>query len=161
MFRSSCVDGEVYRLAAHNGFSPEYQEFVKQHPIAPGRGTAGGANCAERPQRFTCPTSLPTRNTPGTRAADWVDTGPCSEFHCFREGSCIGVMAMIESGGPAVYTEADRAGHHLRRPGGDRHRERAAVRGRARAYARAVRIARSADGGIARCCSSSAAHPAN
>src|SRR3954453_4432998 len=32
-------DGEVYRLAAHNGFSPEYQEYVKQHPIAPGRNT--------------------------------------------------------------------------------------------------------------------------
>src|SRR5262245_50242674 len=32
-------DGEIYRLAAHNGFSPEYQQFVKQHPIAPGRGT--------------------------------------------------------------------------------------------------------------------------
>ena len=32
-------DGEVYRLAAHNGFSLEYQEYVKQHPITPGRGT--------------------------------------------------------------------------------------------------------------------------
>ena len=32
-------DGEVYRLAAHNGFSPEYQEYVKYHPITPGRGT--------------------------------------------------------------------------------------------------------------------------
>ena len=32
-------DGEVYRLAAYNGFSPEYQEYVKQHPIMPGRGT--------------------------------------------------------------------------------------------------------------------------
>jgi two-component system, NtrC family, sensor kinase len=32
-------DGEVYRLAADNGFSPEYQEYVRQHPIAPGRGT--------------------------------------------------------------------------------------------------------------------------
>ena len=32
-------DGEVYRLASHNGFSPEYQEYVKQHPISPGRGT--------------------------------------------------------------------------------------------------------------------------
>src|ERR1700730_4637448 len=31
--------GEVYRLAAHNGFSLEYQEYVRQHPIAPGRGT--------------------------------------------------------------------------------------------------------------------------
>src|SRR5262249_923776 len=25
-------DGEIYRLAAHNGFSPDYQEYVKQHP---------------------------------------------------------------------------------------------------------------------------------
>ena len=32
-------DVEVYRLAAHNDFSPEYQEYVRQHPIAPGRGT--------------------------------------------------------------------------------------------------------------------------
>ena len=32
-------DGEVYRLVADNGFSPEYQEYVKQHPIRPGRGT--------------------------------------------------------------------------------------------------------------------------
>ena len=32
-------DGEVYRLAADNGFSPEYQEYVRQHPIVPSRGT--------------------------------------------------------------------------------------------------------------------------
>ena len=32
-------DGEVYRLAADNGFSPDYQEYVRQHPIVPGRGT--------------------------------------------------------------------------------------------------------------------------
>ena len=30
-------DGDVYRLAAYNGFSPEYQEYVRQHPIRPGR----------------------------------------------------------------------------------------------------------------------------
>ncbi|MGB8044027.1 MAG: GAF domain-containing protein [Pseudolabrys sp.] len=32
-------DGEVYRLAADNGFSPEYQEYVREHPIGPGRNT--------------------------------------------------------------------------------------------------------------------------
>ncbi|MFZ2094254.1 MAG: GAF domain-containing protein, partial [Pseudolabrys sp.] len=32
-------DGEVYRLAADNGFSPEYQEYVREHPIRPGRNT--------------------------------------------------------------------------------------------------------------------------
>ena len=31
--------GEVYRLAADNGFSPEYQQYVREHPIRPGRNT--------------------------------------------------------------------------------------------------------------------------
>ncbi len=32
-------DGELYHLAAHNGFSPQYQKYAEAHPIAPGRGT--------------------------------------------------------------------------------------------------------------------------
>jgi len=27
-------DGEYYRLAADNGFSPEYQQYVREHPAA-------------------------------------------------------------------------------------------------------------------------------
>ena len=30
-------EDEVYRLAACSGFSTEYEDFFKQHPIAPGR----------------------------------------------------------------------------------------------------------------------------
>jgi len=32
-------DGDVYRLAADNGFSPEYQQYAREHPIRPGRNT--------------------------------------------------------------------------------------------------------------------------
>jgi hypothetical protein len=32
-------DGEVYRLVADNGFSPEYQQYAREHPIRPGRNT--------------------------------------------------------------------------------------------------------------------------
>ena len=32
-------DGEFYRLAADNGFSPEYQQYARDHPIKPGRDT--------------------------------------------------------------------------------------------------------------------------
>jgi class 3 adenylate cyclase len=32
-------DGEFYRLAADNGFSPEYQQYARDHPIRPGRDT--------------------------------------------------------------------------------------------------------------------------
>jgi signal transduction histidine kinase len=31
--------GEFYRLAADNGFSPEYQQYARDHPIRPGRDT--------------------------------------------------------------------------------------------------------------------------
>ena len=46
----------------------------------------------------------------------------------------------------AVHRQADRARQDLRRPGGDRHRERAAVRGGAGAHGRAERGAAAADG---------------
>jgi len=32
-------EGEVYRLAANSGFSPEYEAFLKEVSISPGRGT--------------------------------------------------------------------------------------------------------------------------
>jgi GAF domain-containing protein len=40
-------DGEVYRLAAYNGFSPQYQEYIKQVPIAVGRGSLVGRTALE------------------------------------------------------------------------------------------------------------------
>ena len=45
-----------------------------------------------------------------------------------REGMPIGVICADATDGAAVHRQADRAGHDLRRPGGDRDRERAAVR---------------------------------
>jgi GAF domain-containing protein len=35
-------DGQLYRFAANYGFSRELEEFVRQKPIAPGRGTVTG-----------------------------------------------------------------------------------------------------------------------
>ena len=53
-------------------------------------------------------------------------------------------------GRAAVHRQADRAGQDLRRPGRDRHREHAAVRGGAGAHERADRGAGAADGDLAR-----------
>ena len=89
-------DGEVYRLAAHNGFSPEYQEFVKQHPIAPGRGTlvartALTAATVHLPDALSDPeyTWHEGRRLGGYRTMLGVPL--------LREGSCIGVMAMTRA----------------------------------------------------------------
>ena len=45
-----------------------------------------------------------------------------------REGVPVGVLTLTRVRRAPVHRQADRAGLHLRRPGGDRHRERAAVR---------------------------------
>jgi hypothetical protein len=60
-------DGEVYRLTAHNGFSPEYQEYARQHPIAPGRGTLVARTALEAVP-VHIPTWLLIPNIPGVRA---------------------------------------------------------------------------------------------
>ena len=40
-------DGMSYRSAAHHGYSQEFREFLEQHPIAAGRGTAVGRTALE------------------------------------------------------------------------------------------------------------------
>jgi GAF domain-containing protein len=86
-------DGEVYRLVACNGFSPEYQEYVRQHPIPVGGGTLVG-----RTALVVAPVHIPDvladseytyregQRLAGYRAMLGVPL--------VREGSCIGVMAM-------------------------------------------------------------------
>ena len=40
-------EGDAYHLAASHGFSEEYRRFIKDHPIAPGRGTLVGRTTLE------------------------------------------------------------------------------------------------------------------
>jgi GAF domain-containing protein len=86
-------DGEVYRLVACNGFSPEYQEYVRQHPPMAGRGTL-----VARTALVAAPVHIPDvladseytyregQRLAGYRAMLGVPL--------VREGSCIGVMGI-------------------------------------------------------------------
>jgi len=86
-------DGEVYRLVASNGFSPEYQEYVRQHPITAGRGTL-----VARTALVVAPVHIPDvlvdseytyhegQKLSGYRAMLGVPL--------VREENCIGVMAI-------------------------------------------------------------------
>jgi len=94
--------GEAYRLAAHNGFSLEYQEYLKQHPIAPGRGTLVARTALQGapvhiPDVLADPeyTWLEGQRLAGFRAAFGVPL--------VREGSCVGVLAMTR-GTPRPFT---------------------------------------------------------
>src|SRR5262249_14646970 len=86
-------DGQVYRLAACNGFSPEYQEYVRQHPPMVGGGTlvarTGLANAPVHIPDVLADseyTYLEGQRLAGYRAMLGVPL--------VREGSCIGVMAL-------------------------------------------------------------------
>jgi signal transduction histidine kinase len=95
--------GEVYRLAAHNGFSLEYQEYVRQHPIAPGRGTLVARTSLEG-----APVHIP--DALADPEYTWREGQRLARFRAMfgvpllREGSCIGVMAMTRAT-PRPFTE--------------------------------------------------------
>src|SRR5829696_1098845 len=89
-------DGEVYRLAAHNGFSPEYQEYARHHPIAPGRGTLVARTALEV-------TPIHIADVLADPEYTWHQGRKLAGFRAMlgvpllREGSCVGVMAMTRA----------------------------------------------------------------
>src|SRR5262249_4042975 len=89
-------DGEVYRLAAHNGFSPEYQDYVQQHPISAGRGTLVARTALESaPVHITDALADPEYTWHEGRKLGGYRT--MLGVPLLREGSCAGVMAMTTS----------------------------------------------------------------
>jgi GAF domain-containing protein len=89
-------DGEVYRLAAHNGFSPEYQDYVRQHPIPPGRGTLVARTALE-----VAPVHIP--DALADPEYTWHEGRQLGGYRTMlgipllRDASCVGVMAMTRS----------------------------------------------------------------
>jgi GAF domain-containing protein len=89
-------DGDVYRLEAYNGFSPEYQEYVRQHPIRPGRGTLVARTALEGARVHIPDVLVDPEYT-------WHEGQRLAGFRAMlgvpllREGSCVGVMAMTRA----------------------------------------------------------------
>ena len=59
--------------------------------------------------------------------SDRIRSGPSWPSRCCASGEPLGVDRRLPLRGPAVHRRPDRAARDLRRPGRDRHRERAAV----------------------------------
>jgi signal transduction histidine kinase len=85
-------DGNVYRIAARHGMTPELEEYARQHPIFPGRNTVTGRVALESrvvhiPDVFADPEyDYGALKLGGYRAVLGVPL--------LREGSCVGVMAI-------------------------------------------------------------------
>jgi len=88
-------DGEFYRLAADNGFSPEYQQYARDNPIRPGRGTlvartALGVDPVHIPDALADPEyTYGGRKLGGYRTMLGVPL--------LRDENCIGVIALTRS----------------------------------------------------------------
>ncbi len=106
-----------------------------------------------------CTGSTPNTDLGGRRSVG--AGGQCSRVPLLRGRKADRRHRIRTQNGAALDQEADRVGHDLRRPGGDRDRERAAVRRGAGAHSRSRGITGATDGDIERSSASSAAHPAN
>jgi len=89
-------DGGLYRLFAHNGFSPEYQEFVRQHPITPSRGTLVARTALE-----VAPVHIP--DALADPEYTWLEGRRLGGYRTMlgipllRDGNCVGVVALTRS----------------------------------------------------------------
>ena len=88
-------DGEVYRLAADNGFSPEYQKYVREHPIRPGRNTLVARTALEGKTVHIHDTLADPEYTFGGQKLGGYRT--MLGVPLIRDENCTGVIALTRS----------------------------------------------------------------
>ena len=118
--------GEAFYRAETYGYSPEFIEYVKDIPIEPDAGHVAWARLAGRQDR-----AYPRRvERPGIHRGGGPGAGELPHHprgaDAARRGSDRRSW-LVAIGCATVLRQRDRAGHHVRRPGGDRDRERALV----------------------------------
>ncbi len=95
-------DGEVYRLEADNGFSPEYQQYAREHPIRPGRNTLVARTSLERKTvHIHDALADPEYTYEGQKLGGYRSL---LGVPLIRAGDCIGVIALTR---PRVHPFSD------------------------------------------------------
>ena len=138
--------GDVFRYAASlMDLDPAYLEHEQKAEIRAGRGTLIGRVAIEK----RTVEIADAWNDPEYAEKDEVRVGDVRAMlgvPLMRNGELIGAFALGRPAAGSVHQAPGRAGDDLRRPGGDRDRERAPVRRGAGADARPRGGARAADG---------------
>lgn len=89
-------DGDLYHVVANYGFSREFQEFIKQHPLLPGRGTLTGRTALEG-KMVHIPDVLADPEYTLTQAIEFGKFRTMLGIPLLREGAPIGVMALTRT----------------------------------------------------------------
>jgi GAF domain len=119
-------DGDAYRQVANYGQPPALQVYMDTHPIPAGRGSVVGRTILEG-KVVQILDALATGIHLRGRCAGWW-----RPHHAWRPAAARRHADRrhrpAANQRAAIQRQGDRAGHHLRRSGGDRDRERAPVR---------------------------------
>ena len=100
-----------------------WSRLQKSDPVEPGRGTHYRSSVAE-PKGGSSRTCSGRSGIPLFRNSKKAGFRTYPRRPLLRENSPIGVIILGRQDGASIHRQADRIGHHLRRTGGDRDRER-------------------------------------
>jgi GAF domain-containing protein len=140
-------DGELIHEAALHNYSPAALEFSRRNfPIRPSRQAFSGRAILDRAVVHVPDVSQDRERLHARALAEVVGVRSALSVPMLREGSPIGAITVFRNGRGSVLRQAHRAPADLRRPGGDRHRERAPVQRAGGAQRRLDRGPRPPDG---------------
>ena len=120
--------GEIYPVAATFGLTTEQRDYFLRYSAKPDRGSLFGRTILEG-RTIHIPDFLADPDRPakasGLRRGHQYKVWPwCSVAAGWNNYRCL---YSAPPGGVAVHRQADRVGDNIRRPGGDRYRERSLV----------------------------------
>ena len=89
-------DGDLYPVAAIHGYSRELEEYAKQHPMSPDRGSAAGRAALEG-KVVHIPDVLADPDYAWIKAQKLANYRTVLAVPLLRDGNCVGVMSMTRN----------------------------------------------------------------
>ncbi len=127
--RRICSAGEMicYHLVASHGVSEEAKAYFLKHPISPDRGTVSGRVALERRAVHIADVLADPEYDLQREAIKISGARTHLGIPLLREEALLGIFVLVRHARRAIHGEGDRARHQLRRSGGDRDGECAAL----------------------------------